>query len=53
MELVGYTCPECGGYAASLQGHRRADGVLSVRCPSCGEIEEMQKYRGTLGAVAE
>lgn len=53
MLFHGYTCqdPDCGAYHSTIHGHRRADGILSIKCPECGAIEEIRRYRGTLGKV--
>lgn len=48
MDLRGWTCPACDDYHRQVDGHRRADGALSIRCPTCGEIEVVRKYRQTV-----
>lgn len=51
MRLYGYTCEDCDSYARRTQGHRTAKGELSVKCPDCGHVEKIRKYRDTLGRV--
>jgi ribosomal protein S27E len=48
MTLYGYTCPDCRSYHKTISGYQFGKRLLSVQCPSCGEVEEIETNTGVV-----